>query len=272
MKQIGKYTSVFILCLLAVCLLQYTNVSADVIVEPKDQFFLEHRNECEQCNRTYLANSEKGYANIYKSPESGVILTYIENQASEFVSYTYRDAAGCLWGYLQYSKELKGNESASGWILLDDFSLKYDSEEFMKDHKDQMIQEKVEFRISEFEQPVMLWTYPHSGEVSCEIDPGTDYAENYSNEYDFYYEDEEGQKWIYISYYMLAKGWICITDPLNNNIAADETGKVEFYPSASPTAEQQFQKETVWILLAVVGVVVVTAIAIHHIYRKDKKA
>lgn len=264
-------------CLLTGCIFVMTiwnsnKVSADVIVEPEDGFFQQHSGECEYSVREYIANGTKGYVNLYESPDSGVIITYLENEIRFWGTYTYEDSKGKVWIITEDNNLLGDTDYSSAWILLSDVVVQYDNIEFLKDHESELVQEAVSFDISSYKDTIYLWTYPLSGISDGTIDPTTEYAKNYNKDYDSYYQDEDGRKWIYIGYYMMAKGWICIDDPNNAEISDVDTSWKEnttWYSADTPKAGEQMNYEMYLIVGLVLIVVVGTALTIRHIYKKE---
>ena len=54
--------------LLLTLLLLGTTATADVLIEPSDDFYRTHAEECEYLDRSYTANGKEGYVALYQSP------------------------------------------------------------------------------------------------------------------------------------------------------------------------------------------------------------
>ena len=54
-------------------------VRADVIFEPQDSFYWEHRGECQYLSRSYYADGPENVAEIYRSPESAAVVERVKN-------------------------------------------------------------------------------------------------------------------------------------------------------------------------------------------------
>ena len=70
------------LCLLLVlvlCLSMAPTVFADVIIEPEDSFFWDHRGECVRVERPYYADGPENVAEVYRSPESAAVVERVKN-------------------------------------------------------------------------------------------------------------------------------------------------------------------------------------------------
>lgn len=90
-------------------------VSADVIVEPQDSFFWEHRGECQRIDRTYYADGPENVAEVYRSPESAAVVERVKNGEVLPISYRYTDENGISWGLCEYF----GDEYWVGWVPMD---------------------------------------------------------------------------------------------------------------------------------------------------------
>ena len=56
--------------LLLTLLLLGPTATADVLIEPSDDFYRTHAEECEYLDRSYTANGKEGYVALYQSPKS----------------------------------------------------------------------------------------------------------------------------------------------------------------------------------------------------------
>ena len=102
-------------------------VAADIIYEPSNLFYNTHREECEYLRvRHYVANTKEGYAYLYQSPDNAMTVRAYPNGEEAAITWLYTAPDGAQWGMV-------GDES--GWIRLADWSLVYDSREFLKDHE-----------------------------------------------------------------------------------------------------------------------------------------
>lgn len=272
-NKISKAIGMFFVCIGILFLYCKSQVRADLIVEPADNFYEEHSDECEYVKRTYITNSEEGYVNLYVSPESKTVVSSVENGTQVFISFTYEDEDGTVWGVVMDTAYFEGTRVKAAWMNLNECYVKYDHSSFMKDHQAEIIYGELSFDFSDYKKDVILWTYPQSGEISNKLDPSTDYARDYNKTFDSYYEDNKQRKWIRIDYYMTGSGWICASDPTNTKIKEVVQENKEpkiIYPSANSTASEESSYEIIVALILTISLIVGTAAVIHKLYKKEK--
>ena len=177
-------------------------VSADVIVEPQDSFYWEHRGECIRTERCYFADGPENVAVVYRSPESPAVVERVKNGLELWISYTYEDENDILWGYCENYEE-----NWTGWIPMDYLLLKYDSICFREEFADRIGEESG--TLEEISGQVYFWSYP-----------GGDYTAAFSVEgnslpdYEAVFTDDAGRKWGHVGYYAgLRDVWVCLDDP-----------------------------------------------------------
>lgn len=204
-----------LLALLTVLLLLVTMVTpafADVLWAPRGNSFYEsHSNECSYHDRSYLANGEKGYVTVRTAPDSLTEVVNLPNGTRFNVVYTWTEKDGTLWGlgYLYGEGE--------GWVKLSEMAMIYDCISFKEDHG------------SEFEeydgsgddlQEACAFSYPGGVYMTKLKQGGGSYtfAEAFKN----LYTDENGLRWTFVGYYYgHIDGWVCIDDPLNENLGTE---------------------------------------------------
>lgn len=258
--------------LLTALLLMATLVTpafADLIWEPMgNSFFDAHRNECEYVDRAYLVNGAQGYAAMKHAPDGRSEIMNVPNGTTVIVSFVWTDKDGAQWG-IGYPS---GRWEEEGWINLADMALIYDYICFDEDHS----HEYQEYDGSgDHLTEALVYTYP-GGVYSSKMEQGGgDYgfAEGFRN----LYTDENGLRWTFIGYYMGHRdGWVCIDDPLNENLGvetaptADQVrgaGSGLVPPAAEVPATGGFP---LWIIPAVLVIAVAVATAL--IVRKRRKA
>ena len=98
-----------IIACLVMVLLMSKSAQADLIWTPDDDFFEKHYEECEQLLRNYTANGEEGYVEIKKDPLSKETIENVKNGEEFYVSFTYTDKKGRVWGVVEY-------DDSTGWI------------------------------------------------------------------------------------------------------------------------------------------------------------
>ena len=176
---------------------------ADVIIEPQDSFFWDHRGECVRVERPYYADGPENVAEVYRSPESAAVVERVKNGEVLTISYCYEDENGISWGLCENFED----EYWVGWIPMDYLLLKYDETAFQEEFADRIVEESG--TLTESGAVVRFWTYP-----------GSDYARDFAVEGDYapgYFEtftDDAGRKWGHIGYHMgLRDVWVCLSNP-----------------------------------------------------------
>lgn len=189
------------------CLSMCGAVSADVIIEPADDFYSSHRNEIEysgngRIGRQYVLTEE---TDAYNEPNGKKTGTFSAGK-SPWINYIYTDKNGKKWG---------GGFDSSGadklfWICLEGLEAVYDNYAFTEEHKDE-ITENTEKKYDSLkaEGTIYLWKYPGSTEnISMENHP--DDLGSYISEI---YTDKAGDEWGYIGYIWGQQGWLYLSDP-----------------------------------------------------------
>ena len=179
-------------------------VRADVIIEPEDSFFWDHRGECVRVERPYYADGPENVAVVYRSPESSAVVERVKNGEVLWIDYVYADENGISWGLCDYYSP---EEHWTGWIPMDYLLLKYDETAFREEFADRILEETG--TLTESGAEVRFWSYP-----------GSDYATPFAVEGDYapeYFEtftDDAGRKWGHIGYHMgIRDVWVCLDDP-----------------------------------------------------------
>lgn len=184
--------------------------SADLIFEPQNAFYERHRNECEYVNRSYIANGKNGY--IYAYPAPGALIPEgIINGERIYISHSWvdqEDVAKTEWGVTQDGK----------WILMSDLALIYSWQEFEADFGEKFL----EYDGSGDDiASACLYSYP--GGVYSYTMEISDGGMDFSDALRYIYADANGLRWSYIGYYMGHRNsWICLDDPLNENLGIGE--------------------------------------------------
>ena len=176
--------------------------SADVIVEPQDSFYWEHRGECAYIARDYYADGPENVAVVYRSPESAAVAERVKNGDVLWISYLYEDENGVAWGFYENYEE-----NWSGWVPMDYLLLKYDSRCFREEFADRIAAKSGILEASGGE--VRFWNYPGSEDAVAIAVEG-----DYLPEYEAVFTDDAGREWGYIGYYMgIRDCWVCLSSP-----------------------------------------------------------
>ena len=203
-----------VLSILFCCMLFVLPVHADVIWEPDDYFYNQHALDCTYVNRMFTTNGPDGVVIVYKNPESPQVITRLDNGIKIYISYTYSDANGILWGIYEDSDKI-------GWLPMDYMEVVYDSISFHEDYADKIVSQSGELKNQYKNKEIYLWKYPGSEEFNIIK------VEDFMPSYNSVYLDEENRCWGNINYYFGFRDvWICIDQP------TDDFNTL--YPSGSP--------------------------------------
>ena len=254
------------------CFLLCTNsVRADVIWEPMDSFYEEHSSECIYVNRQYTANGPDGVVILYESPESAKVVTTWENGRKAYISFTYEDARGIVWGISE--------DEQTGWMPMDYMKVVYDSISFREDYGDQIVSENGTLDEQYRNETVHFWKYPGSESYSSMNLQDWEYLPDYSG----VYTDEAGHRWGYIGYYYGSRSvWVCLDAPAADYAAlypdgAPKIGKEDDAQSQDPEsigteriAPQTNDMSVMIVVVLVALVVAATAVLLVILKKRDQ--
>lgn len=189
-------------------------VHADLIWEPmEDPFYAEYAHECEYENRTYIVKADK--VTVYESPLADKAVDVWEKGKAAYISFVYEDEKGEVWGIYD-----NGDVTQSGWVLISELALKYDSHAFLEEFAQQIIEESVVVK-GDAEAKVVFWTYP-GAKTKSDLIVGQEGLMLHQT-----FTDEVGHKWAYVGYFMgMRNCWVCVDAPM----ASYE----ELYPNGAP--------------------------------------
>lgn len=240
---------------------------ADVIWEPEDDFYRIHANECDYVNRSFYANGESGYMEIFTEP-GGRSLGFSENGNLFHVQFSYVLGKE-TWGYVEFIKDdgmlLPRGEGSfqGGWAKLKETVAKFDAQSFDDRHAQEY--QPYEGDYTELSN-VILWTFPNSGESLSSTPIETD--ENFQIEH--VYIDLEGHPWGYITYFYGWKNvWVSLDRPTDTGIAAKDVPIPEFYAPEPGFVPSPARNELgTGIILGVAAVVLLSTLLLA--FRKKK--
>ena len=250
------------------------SVQADLIFEPyEDPFYYKYAEECTYVNRVFTANGPDGIVILYESPDSAVEITAWKNGFTAYISFTYEDENGVLWGVYD-----NGDRKESGWMPMEYMEVVYDSISFEEEYADDIIEENGNLDEAYLETEVYVYQYPGAQDGYCVTVSGEDLPE-----YQCVFTDEEGRRWGRIGYYYGHKNkWICLQNPtadydtLFPNGAPERSMKQE---EAKEFGETRIIPEdtvpsgkiVIWVVVIVIGVVVATVILLMVLKRETKR-
>lgn len=196
------------------------SVSADVIYEPQNSFYLKHSSKCSYAgDEMYIANGYNGEVITYSDPTKKKSSTgSIKNGDELYIEYIYTDKNGTCWG-------MTGNEE---WVPMDYLSLPYSVSDFEAAYSERFVNSEDEIFVdmSEYDlaegAAVYIFDYPGSKDYEyAEVDL-TATKENPENGivYDTSYTDPCGYVWIYTNVWIFYNGdydynsgWMCLSSP-----------------------------------------------------------
>lgn len=210
-----------------------TPAFADIIWEPRgDSFYESHRDECDYHDRSYLANGEKGYVTVKASPDSLIEVANLANGTRFFVVHVWEGKDGTQWGVGYPS----GQWDKEGWVKLSEMAMVYDYISFNEDHS----HEFQEYDGSgDHLTEAYVYSYP-GGVCGSRMEQGSgDYT--FAQAFNNLYTDENGLRWTFVGYYMGHRdGWVCIDDPMNENLGIEAcltVGQVRSGETLNPSVE-----------------------------------
>lgn len=145
--------------LLLTLLLLGPTATADVLIEPSDDFYRTHAEECEYLDRSYTANGKEGYVALYQSPKSSRQRETVGNGAVLRGRWIYRGT----W----LAVEEEDSEELRGWVELSECVPVADYLSFEEVHGGEFVpyDRALDTNFADIEN-VVLWTYPGSGKIA----------------------------------------------------------------------------------------------------------
>lgn len=253
-------------------------VQADIIWEPLDSFYQEHRTECREVYRSYLANGKDGYVAMYKSPTSDKKVQLFKNGYEFNFSYSYTDKYGNEWGLVEPSG------TSTGWVPMEELEMKYDNISFCEEYEDEFQEYNREYDDKLSVTQFIVWEYPGSGEVRVKMT-----SEISTANIPYTYTDKNGNTWgLYVfevrfqrlkgdeentSKWNNQNGWICLNDPDNEELpVVDHQGELIPAIDALPALKEVNSKtSTVFLLIGTLTLLIcVTAAIIIRVNMKKR--
>lgn len=261
-----------LLCLCLAVMLLLANlptVRADVIFEPMDdEFYEEHRDECDYHDRSYTANGPNGNITIYESPVSDRVVKTVKNGETLWISYVYTAPDGIQWG-------CTGSwDDDGGWVPMPYLALIYDHISFAEEYGHSFLEEDGELDESWQGKEIYFWEYPGSPDpFSMQL------QEDYMPGYDRVYVDENGNRWGRLTYYFgIRDCWINLDTPdadfatLYPNGVEKPTQPVQSESTDSDERQDEIKPQltvdTTLVVICVAAVVVVSALLLILLKRK----
>ena len=195
--------------LITMCIFMSSTIVAyaDVINEPNNEFYKQHRNEIIYLGRNFTAKGADGFASVLIEPGSG------------------RETGRLLNGeevYLQYSCLYKGNYwgfavQHSGWIKIDDLLVLYDYIAFDEEHLYDFYVYDGDYAAIRETRSAVAWPWPGADAPLWTLED-LDAERLWIRRA---YMDEYGREWGFVAYsYGSWNIWICLSEPLRRDLPA----------------------------------------------------
>ena len=189
---------------------------ADVIIEPEDDFYAKHGDDCSHDAGSYYVPKSRDGIKVYKEPGG-----------KETGSYPYGEKLYSLWYYTdkdgndwRYCVKYDGSVDFSFWFREDETLRIYDYDVFYAEHYTEFFDDTEEYRdISK----VAFYEYPN-GPFKYTQEFGAEEGIHFGE----CWKDENGRTWGFLGYlYGRRNAWICLDDPLNEELGTSETPLID---------------------------------------------
>lgn len=252
---------------------------ADLIWEPTDdQFYKQHRHECEYEGRSYYANGKKGFITVWDAPGDSTVRAQYENGEKLWVGYIYKDWALVSWW--------EAMQDFSGWVPLKDLYLIYDHISFEEEYGDQFRDYNGEFADYEAVADEEFWLYIYEYPLAPKwrdsrpigreaLDALRGRSGELGELISKVYTDPNGIEWGYVAWlYGIRDFWFMLDNPTNNGVMCctpdpeleNLLDSGEIVPPREPVMPGP--DYTPYVLVA--GVVIVTAGLLKIFWKKKK--
>lgn len=250
--------------LLAVPLTAY----ADVLVEPNNDFYARHRDECTSLNRSFYANGEGGSVSLKKQPGSKAEVAAVENGEVLYIMFTYNHK-GELWGVVElYTPDKPYNQWPTGWIPMNQLLLVYDYISFAEEHGADFYPYTGSYDALNTAKEIVFWAWPGSGNAQGSLEAVAD--ENFQVSHA--YKDAQGREWGFVGYwYGRRNAWVCLSDPANRDIPAFNPAPTPvLWHAGAANAQKGGLSVPIFSIILVAALVVGTAILIRVLWKPRK--
>jgi hypothetical protein len=257
-----RFTALLLLCFL---LMTPLTAYADLIVEPDNDFYEQHKGQIIFLGRSFVANGEDGSVPVRMEPGSKNDIAKLQNGDATYINYSCL-YGGNFWGFtFEYS----------GWIKMEQMLVLYDYIAFEEDHLDDFYSYDGDYAGIKANRSAIAWPWP-----GCDAPLWTFEdldAENFWVSYA--YSDEDGREWGFVSYLYGSRNiWFCLSDPLNRDIPVFNPTP-EPAPWVSETKHVDIKQDTpenefpalILIIALVIVLVAGTAILIKILWKPNRK-
>jgi hypothetical protein len=234
--------------------------SADVLIEPENDFYARHSRNIIYLGRSFIANSTGSYVSVMEAPDSRREVAKLQNGEVIYLQFS------CLydnqfWGY---------TFNPGGWIKIDELLAVYDYVAFEKEHLSEFYRYEGDYGEINDTRSALVWAFPGAEAPLWTLtDINTEH---------FWvshaYMDENGNEWGFIPYMYGSRNiWVCLNAPLNRDIPAFKASP-EPMPWDSATTHTNIPKTSdsmvAVIIVLVAGLVMGTGVLIRVLWKPDK--
>jgi hypothetical protein len=209
-----RLAALFVLAILA---LTTPVAHGDVLIEPKNNFWEQHREQMVHLERGFTVLADAGSVAVHKAPNVKNAVKNLNNGQTFIVDYACL-YDGVYWGY---------SLGHDGWVEMTQLRLLYDYPDFDAEHQGEFYPYDGGFAALEETGEALAWRWPGADQPTwtLSLDP-----ENLtSSMFSWAYRDADDRQWGFLTYYYGYRNvWICISDPMNPDIPT-------FNPAPAPT-------------------------------------
>ena len=127
---------------------------ADVLIEPKNDFYERNRERMEYVGRSFYTNGETGYVTLVIEPGSAREVISFENGVVLYILFKL-DVSGVEWGVINL---VSANDEVSGWVPMSQMYLKYDSTLFSDENAARIEERPFDLGELDFSGDMVMWT------------------------------------------------------------------------------------------------------------------
>lgn len=250
-----------------------TAAYGDIVVEPDNDFYWQHADECKSVNRAFFLDAQDGSTiAVLEEPGTGTELAQMPNETGIWISSSY-ELNGELWGntWIQNYQSPTGKDFY-GWVSMSDLTLIYDEISFREEFGSTFYSEGKDLDKLEQVSSMIYWEWPGSGYSY----PAIDKEITMKNGFIDFYMDDKGREWGYFRNTDYWSGWVCISDPESTSI---EEFNILPRPGVADSASVQVTRDsvsegfpgTIWVIGALVVVLVAVTGVLIRVFWKQKK-
>lgn len=266
----------WIFLLLCSLLLPQLVVSADLLIEPDNDFYNRHRTECERLDRNFYANGANGSVSLKTEPgPRGAPTAEVENGEVIHILATY-DYQGETWGVTEiYTPYISPDKWPNGWVPLNQLLPEYDSISFSEEHQSEIYSYAGNYEELQAVADFTIWAWPGSGIIR-----GTYLTANLPEDMDAYYadspayQDEDGREWVsWGNMFGIRNVWICLSDPASESIPAFNPEPPPQFLQAGDTVLPDASTKKLslpWLIIILVSALIVITFILIRIFWKPK--